>query len=151
MADGGIVELIASTGGTLGLAIFAIWMLNRVWELRLEEKDRHAQEAQRHAEELKEMDGDIKINIYQPGMIKTNLSTNAKVVPGWGEQENVTEYSNLALDYLGTDINESCPKVLPYVLPSCRENGKTFRGFKITSMIRGGIKLRKFMKNSNKH
>lgn len=36
-----IVELIAQTGGTLGLAVFAIFMLNRVWELRLEEAQRH--------------------------------------------------------------------------------------------------------------
>lgn len=37
-----IVNVIAQTGGTLGLAIFAIWMLNRVWELRLEEAQRNA-------------------------------------------------------------------------------------------------------------
>jgi len=37
-----IVNIIAQTGGTLGLAIFAIWMLNRVWELRLEEAQRNA-------------------------------------------------------------------------------------------------------------
>jgi len=37
-----IVALVANAGGTLGLAIFAIWMLNRVWELRLEEARRNA-------------------------------------------------------------------------------------------------------------
>ena len=37
----GIITLIANTGGTLGLAIFAIWMLNRVWSNYLEaEKQR---------------------------------------------------------------------------------------------------------------
>jgi len=43
-----IVNIVAQTGGTLGLAVFAIWMLNRVWELRLEEAKRNAAcEAQR--------------------------------------------------------------------------------------------------------
>lgn len=37
-----IVTLIANTGGTLGLAVFAIWMLNRVWELRFDEAQRNA-------------------------------------------------------------------------------------------------------------
>lgn len=43
-----IIGVIAQHGGTLGLAIFAIWMMNRVWELRLEE-------VQRHAEDLRDM------------------------------------------------------------------------------------------------
>ncbi len=38
-----IVTLVANTGGTLGLGIFAIWMLNRVWEARLIEERAHAQ------------------------------------------------------------------------------------------------------------
>lgn len=37
-----IVTLIANAGGTLGLAVFAIWMLNRVWELRLDEAQQNA-------------------------------------------------------------------------------------------------------------
>lgn len=37
-----IIELIASAGGTLGLAVFAIWMLNKTWELRIEEVKRYA-------------------------------------------------------------------------------------------------------------
>ena len=37
-----IITLIANAGGTLGLAVFAIWMLNRVWELRLEEARRNS-------------------------------------------------------------------------------------------------------------
>lgn len=37
-----IVTLIANAGGTLGLAVFAIWMLNRVWELRLDEARENA-------------------------------------------------------------------------------------------------------------
>lgn len=39
-----IVNLVAQHGGTLGLAIFAIWMLNKVWELRLEEVQRYSKQ-----------------------------------------------------------------------------------------------------------
>lgn len=40
--DANIISLIANAGGTLGLAVFAIWMLNRVWELRLDEAQQNA-------------------------------------------------------------------------------------------------------------
>jgi hypothetical protein len=39
-----IISLIANAGGSLGLAVFAIWMLNRVWEARLNEEKRHSDE-----------------------------------------------------------------------------------------------------------
>jgi hypothetical protein len=59
-----IITLIAQTGGTLGLAIFAIWMLNRVWELRLEESKRASQlrieEKERYAQDLREMNCEMK-------------------------------------------------------------------------------------------
>jgi hypothetical protein len=56
-----IVELIAQTGGTLGLAVFAIWMLNRVWELRLEEAQRHADcERQRGDQVRQALDSNTK-------------------------------------------------------------------------------------------
>ena len=38
-----IISLIAQHGGTLGLAIFAIWMLNRVWQDRVEAEKQHAE------------------------------------------------------------------------------------------------------------
>ncbi len=101
------------------------------------------------AEELKESnakDGDIKINIFQPGMQKTGLTTHTGVVPGWMDAETVKRNSELALKYLGGDLEESCSKVIPFVLPSCKKNGKVFRGFKIMNMIKGGMKLRKEMK-----
>jgi hypothetical protein len=41
-----VIDLVAQHGGTLGLAIFAIWMLNRTWELRLEEVQRYAADLQ---------------------------------------------------------------------------------------------------------
>jgi 3-oxoacyl-[acyl-carrier protein] reductase len=101
------------------------------------------------AEELKESntkERDIKINIFQPGMQKTGLTTHTDVVPGWMDAETVKRNSELALTYLGGDLEESCSKVIPFVLPSCKKNGKVFRGFKIMNMIKGGMKLRKEMK-----
>jgi 3-oxoacyl-[acyl-carrier protein] reductase len=101
------------------------------------------------AEELNEINkkgNDIKINIFQPGMLKTGLTSHADVVPGWMDVETVRRNSELALKYLGGDINETCSKVLPFVISSCKENGEVFRGYKISHMIRGGMKLRKEMK-----
>ena len=101
------------------------------------------------AEELKESNAkgnDIKINIFQPGMHKTGLTSHTDVVPGWMDVDTVRKRSELALQYLGSDLYESCSKVLPFVLPSCKKNGRLFRGFKVMNMIRGGIKLRKEMR-----
>lgn len=39
-----IVTLIANTGGTLGLAIFAIYMLNKTWQERLKEERQNTEE-----------------------------------------------------------------------------------------------------------
>jgi 3-oxoacyl-[acyl-carrier protein] reductase len=102
------------------------------------------------AEELKDINkrgSDIKINIFQPGMLKTGLYNLTDVVPGWMDVETVRRDSELVLQYLGGDIDETCSKVLPFVLPSCKKNGQIFRGFKISNMIKGGMKLRKEMKN----
>lgn len=99
------------------------------------------------AEELKEnRDADILINIFLPGMIKTNLGTNMKPVPGWKSQEEFRKDSELAFDYMGTDIEKSCTKMIPYVLPSCKANGKSIKGFSLKKMIFGGIKLQRAMK-----
>jgi len=49
-----VITLIAQHGGTLGLAVFAIWMLNRVWELRLEEAKRYADELHQVQQEVRE-------------------------------------------------------------------------------------------------
>ncbi|MFW9996043.1 MAG: SDR family oxidoreductase [Candidatus Odinarchaeota archaeon] len=100
------------------------------------------------AEELKEMDSDIKINIFFPGMIETNLAKNSKIPAGWKKEEELRKESALAHKYLGADIEKSCSKVIPYALPTCKDNGKSFRGFSIVKMIRGGRKLQKAMKES---
>jgi NAD(P)-dependent dehydrogenase (short-subunit alcohol dehydrogenase family) len=101
------------------------------------------------AEELKESNAkgsDIKINIFQPGMHKTGLTSHTDIVPGWLDVDTIRKRSELALKYLGSDLKESCNKVLPFVLPSCKKNGQLFHGYKIINMIKGGTKLRKEMK-----
>ena len=44
MPVGEIIKLILENSGLLGLAIFAIWMLNKVWEARLKDSERYAQQ-----------------------------------------------------------------------------------------------------------
>ncbi|MHA1992174.1 MAG: SDR family NAD(P)-dependent oxidoreductase [Candidatus Hodarchaeales archaeon] len=102
------------------------------------------------AQELKSSNHDIKINIFQPGMIKTNLATNLKLVSGWIDEETFKKQNALAHEYIGTDINQSVPKIIPYVLPSCKNTGKSFTGFSVFKMIRGGMKLRGKIKNEQK-
>lgn len=38
------IDLILNTGGVFGLAIFSIWILNKVWQLRLEDMQRYAED-----------------------------------------------------------------------------------------------------------
>lgn len=59
MTPESIITLIAQQGGTLGLAIFAIWMLNRVWQDKIAMTERLWQEkvaqAQEYATALREL------------------------------------------------------------------------------------------------
>lgn len=101
------------------------------------------------ATEFKERDDDIKINIFQPGMIDTNLGKNVRIVEGWKTEELFHHDRSLAMNVLSTDIAQSCSKVIPYSLPACKANGKVFRGFSIIKMIRGGRKFRKALKEQD--
>lgn len=101
------------------------------------------------AEELKEKDMDIKLNIYQPGMLKTGLTSKVNAVPNWRSSEEVLKETATAMDFMGGNINESVLKVIPYVLPSCTKNGTLFRGFSLFKMITGAMKLQKAMKKKN--
>jgi short-subunit dehydrogenase len=100
------------------------------------------------AEELKERDDDIKINIFLPGMIETNLEKNTKVLEEWKDEETFRRESSIVFAHIGANIDDSSKKVIPYVLPSCKKNGKQFRGFSMLKMIRGGMKLRGALKES---
>ena len=47
-----VIKVIIDNAGVLGLAIFAIWMLNKTWESRLEEAKRYAKEVDEVRREL---------------------------------------------------------------------------------------------------
>ncbi|MBK5112083.1 MAG: SDR family NAD(P)-dependent oxidoreductase [Candidatus Heimdallarchaeota archaeon] len=100
--------------------------------------------------ELSQREEDIKINIFAPGMIKTNLASNADLVPNWGEDRDFEGNLELVHECLGTDIDDSCDKVIPYALPDLKDNGKVFRGFKIMKMITGGMKYQRILKRTKK-
>ena len=102
------------------------------------------------AEELKRLDLDIKINIFQPGMINTNLNKNTKVIEEWESKEEYEQNLKLIHKYVANDITESCSHVLPYVLPATKSNGKIFRGFSIFKLINGFKKLSKEKKKLEK-
>jgi len=95
-------------------------------------------------------DEDIKLNIYQPGMIKTNLASSIVCVPNWRTKEELHEDTEFVLSYLGVDLDESCSKVIPYVMPECKSNGEVFRGFKLFPFIMSAMRLQKAMKKRNK-
>jgi 3-oxoacyl-[acyl-carrier protein] reductase len=100
------------------------------------------------AKELKEEQkiDDIKINVFSPGLIRTNMVANSQVVRNWISVEELQQQASLVLEHLGTDLDESCKKVIPYASPSCKTSGTVFRGFSIKKMIFGGMKLKKAMK-----
>ena len=96
--------------------------------------------------ELAQRTEDIKINIYEPGFIRTGLISSGTIVPEWMDAETLRKNTDLTLQYIGTDINKSTKYVVPYVLPSCKISSKLFRGYSIRKMIFGGRKLQKIMK-----
>jgi len=100
--------------------------------------------------EFSKREEDIKVNIFAPGMIKTNLASNADLVPDWNPGEDFEENLELVHACLGTDIDTSCDKVIPYALPELKDNGKVFRGFKIMKMITGGMKYQRLQKKAKK-
>ena len=97
-------------------------------------------------EELKQRNDDIKLNIFQPGMLKTNLTSVSQVVKGWKDEETFKKELSLIHKYVCGDIEKSCNTVIPYVLPNCKDNGKVFRGFSIMKMIKGFKKMSKAQK-----
>jgi short-subunit dehydrogenase len=96
--------------------------------------------------ELAEKEEDIKINIFHPGMLRTNLMTSFTCVPNWKTEEEIKENLDFFLDYVGDDIEERCLKVIPYILPETKSNGKLFRGFKLFKFITQMIKMQREMK-----
>jgi short-subunit dehydrogenase len=99
------------------------------------------------AEELNKRESDIRINIFFPGMINTNLTTSAQLIEAWKDKATYDREFALISKYVMTDIEESCSKIIPYALPNCAVNGKVFRGFSVIRLIKGFKKIRKEMKN----
>lgn len=101
------------------------------------------------AMELKEGKYDIKLNVLQPGMQRTGLTSKPMVVSGWRNPEAVTRDVELVLQYLGGNIQFAVQKMLPYIMPSCKVNGKVIMGFSLFKLIRNAMKLQKAMKNQS--
>jgi 3-oxoacyl-[acyl-carrier protein] reductase len=102
------------------------------------------------AEEFKENENDIKINIFHPGMLKTNLTTSSNIVKGWKDEEQFKEEMDMVLKYVAGDIEENCIKLLTYVLPTCKSNGKVIRGFSVLKLIKGFRRYNKAQKKMHK-
>jgi len=100
------------------------------------------------AKELETSEIDIKINIFQPGMILTNLY-NVSLIEAWKDKETYDSQMELLKKYVMTDVEKSSMTVIPYALPTCKDNGKSFKGFSLTKMIRGFMKVSKEIKRAN--
>ena len=79
-------------------------------------------------------------------MIDTNLNKNVKLIETWKDKETYEREFALVKKYVMTDIEKSCNAVIPYVLPSCKDNGESFRGFSIMKLIKGFRKVSKELK-----
>lgn len=94
------------------------------------------------AKELDAEEHDIKVNIFQPGMIYTNLY-NVELIESWKDKESFESEMDLLKKYVMTDVEKSSMAVIPYALPTCKDNGKSFRGFPLAKMIKGFMKVSK--------
>lgn len=100
--------------------------------------------------ELEEKGYDIKINIFQPGMLETNLTSSVTCVPHWKSEEEVMEEMDFVMEHLGGDIEKRCLPVVDYVEPNCKSNGKIFRGFSLPKLIFRVMKMQRKMKKRNR-
>lgn len=98
------------------------------------------------ARELEKNVNDIKINIFNPGMVDTNLAKKSQVIEVWKDKETHELEMQLIKKYVMTDIEKCCSKVIPYALPKCKDNGKSFKGFSIMKLIKGFRKVLKELK-----
>jgi 3-oxoacyl-[acyl-carrier protein] reductase len=90
---------------------------------------------------------DIRVNLFQPGMLRTNLTQNVDVVDNWEDLDKVESDTDFALQYMGGDIDESTSHIVPIVMPSSKANGKLIRGFSLFKLIRGAMKMKRAMKH----
>lgn len=103
--------------------------------------------------ELKQDEGDIKINALQPGMQKTGLTTGptmACIVSGWKDKETIEKEMSIVLDNIGGDLDLVANKVIPYVLPACNKNGEVIMGFSLVKLLKGIRRIKKMQKHQQK-
>jgi len=103
------------------------------------------------AKEFKQSDDDLKINIFFPGMIDTNLAANVQIPEEWKDRATYDREYEIIRKNVMTDIEESCLNVIPFALPSIKKNGTLIKGFKLTKLIRGFSKVTKEMKKLEKN
>ena len=104
------------------------------------------------AKEFKQSNSDLKINIFLPGMIDTNLATDIQIPEEWKDRETYDREYEIIRKNVMTDLEESCLNVIPFALPSCKKNGTLVRGFKLIKLIKGfrlATKERKKMENNS--
>ena len=97
--------------------------------------------------ELKNMEQDIKLNIFSPGMIDTNLGKNQELLEEWKDKEIFNKEMALLRKHVMIDVEVGTKHVIPFALPTCKKNGKIFHGYSTLKMIRGFIKVSKEMKS----
>jgi NAD(P)-dependent dehydrogenase (short-subunit alcohol dehydrogenase family) len=98
------------------------------------------------AVELAQKEEDIKINIFHPGIIRTELMTSFTCVPNWKTEEETQAELDMVLSYIGGDVEKRSKVVLSYVTPETKTNGKVFRGFSLPVMIFNAIRLNRAIK-----
>ncbi len=101
------------------------------------------------AYELSDKEEDIKVNIFHPGMIRTNLMTSFECVPNWKTSEEIEEDLDFVVQHIGVDLEKSCSKIIPYVTPTCKANGKVFRGYRLFTLILRAIRMQRALKKRN--
>ena len=102
------------------------------------------------AKELEKDVNDIKINIFNPGMVDTNLAKNSQLIEAWKDGETHELEMQLIRKHVMTDIEECCSKVIPYTLPNCKDNAKLFKGFSLIRLIKGFKRISKELKKSKR-
>ena len=97
------------------------------------------------AAELKKDGADIALNIFQPGPMKTNLNKNLTLVKGWKDEKTFNEKWGRLYDSVNLDIEECCRRIIPYIVPGCKANGKVILGFSLLTMLPKMLKIQKII------
>ena len=79
-------------------------------------------------------------------MVDTNLGANSERIYEADQKEDFEKRWPLIKKYVMTDVEDSTKHVFPFVLSSCKKNGKVFRGFSIMKLIKGFRKVSKELK-----